>query len=98
MCGYADEMAVARKLPDDDDVISYILNSLDADYNSLIEQVNGMVEVISLEELYSCLLDTEARLVAQKAQQEQKEQYHMLANAIARGSNNNSKQQHHGSF
>jgi Na+/H+ antiporter NhaB len=98
MCGYADEMAVARKLPDDDDVISYILNSLDADYNSLIEQVNGMVEVISLEELYSCLLDTEARLVAQKAQREQKEQYHMLANAIARGSNNNSKQQHHGSF
>jgi Na+/H+ antiporter NhaB len=98
MCGYADEMAVARKLPDDDDVISYILNSLDADYNSLIEQVNGMVEVISLEELYSCLLDTEARLVAQKAQWEQKEQYHMLANAIARGSNNNSKQQHHGSF
>jgi Na+/H+ antiporter NhaB len=98
MCGYADEMAVARKLPDDDDVISYILNSLDADYNSLIEQLNGMVEVISPEELYSCLLDTEARLVAQKAQREQKEQYHMLANAIARGSNNNSKQQHHGSF
>jgi RNA processing factor Prp31 len=98
MCGYVDEMAVARKLPDDDDVISYILNSLDADYNSLIEQVNGMVEVISPEELYSCLLDTKARLVAQKAQREQKEQYHMLANAIARGSNNNSKQQHHGSF
>jgi hypothetical protein len=31
----------------DDEVVSYILNGLDADYNSLIEQVNGMTEMIS---------------------------------------------------
>jgi hypothetical protein len=59
MRGYADEMAVARKLIDDDDVVSYILNGLDADYNSQIEQVNGMTEMISPETLYSRLLDTE---------------------------------------
>jgi hypothetical protein len=31
MRGYADEMAAAEKLIDDDDVVSYILNGLDAD-------------------------------------------------------------------
>jgi hypothetical protein len=98
MRGYVDEMATAGKPLDDDDVVSYILNGLDADYNSLIEQANGMAETISHETLYSHLLDTEAHLVAQKAQRKQKEQYHMLANATACGSNNNGKQQHHGGF
>jgi hypothetical protein len=37
MRAYVDEMAAARKPLDDDDVVSYILNGLDADYNSLIE-------------------------------------------------------------
>jgi hypothetical protein len=68
MHGYTDEMVAAGKPFDDndDDVISYILNGLDADYNSLIEHVNGMTDSISPETLYSCMLDTEARLAAQK--------------------------------
>jgi hypothetical protein len=37
MCGYANEMAAAGKPLDNDDIVSYILNGLDADYNSLIE-------------------------------------------------------------
>jgi hypothetical protein len=78
MRGYADEMVTARKLIDDDDVVSYILNGLDVDYNSLIEQVNGMTETISSETLYSRLLDTEARATSQKMQ---REKYHMVANA-----------------
>jgi hypothetical protein len=53
MRGYADEMTVAGKPIDDDYVVSYILNGLDADYNLLIEQVNGMTETISPETLYS---------------------------------------------
>jgi hypothetical protein len=54
MHGYADEMVAAGKpLDDDDDVVSYILSGLDVDYNSLIEQVNGMIELISPETLYS---------------------------------------------
>jgi hypothetical protein len=64
MRGYTDEMALVGKPLDDDDVISYILNGLDADYNSLIEQVNGMTETISPETLYSRLLDTEARVAS----------------------------------
>jgi hypothetical protein len=80
MRGYTDEMAAAGKSLDDDDVVSYILNGLDADYNSLIEQVNGMMETISPETLYSRLHDTEARVASQKMQ---REQYHMVANAAA---------------
>jgi hypothetical protein len=82
MRGYADEMVAAGKPLDDDDVISYILNSLDVDYNSLIEQVNEMTETISPETLYSRLLDTKPRVASQKMQ---RKQYHMVANAAARG-------------
>jgi hypothetical protein len=85
MRGYADETAAARKPIDDDDVVSYILNGLDVDYDSLIEQINGMMETITPETLYSRLLDTEARVASQKMQWEQ---YHMVANAAARGGRN----------
>jgi hypothetical protein len=68
MRGYTDEMAVAGKALDDDDIVSYALNGLDEDYNSLIEQINGMTEPISPEDLYSRLLDTEVHLASQKVQ------------------------------
>jgi hypothetical protein len=68
MRGYANEIAAATKTLDDDDVVSYIMNGLDVDYNSLIEQVNGTTELISLEALYSRLPDTEVHLIMQKAQ------------------------------
>jgi hypothetical protein len=92
MRGYADEMAAMGKPLDDDDIVSYILNGLGVDYNSLIEQVNGMTEPISLETFYSCLLDTEARLVSQKAQRDQREQYQLMANYIVHGNNDGGKQ------
>jgi hypothetical protein len=37
MHGYTDEMATAGKALDDDYIVSYVLNGLDEDYNSLIE-------------------------------------------------------------
>jgi hypothetical protein len=70
MQGYTNEMVAAGKPLDDDDVVSYIMNGLDADYNSLIEQVNGMTKPISPETLYSCLLGTEVHLIMQKARRE----------------------------
>jgi hypothetical protein len=91
MRGYVDEMAATGKALDDDNIVSYILNGLDADYNSLIEHANGMTDPISPETLYACLLDTEARLVVQKAQRDQKEQYYILTNADARGGNGGNK-------
>jgi hypothetical protein len=66
MHGYADEMATASKALDDDDIVLYILNCLDEDYNSLIEQINGTTEPINPEDLYSRLLDTEVRLASQR--------------------------------
>jgi hypothetical protein len=75
--------------------ISYIINGLDADYNSLIEQVNGMTEMINPETLYSRLLDTEARVASQKIQWEQ---YHMVANAAARGGGGGNRQANHGGY
>jgi hypothetical protein len=85
MRSYTDEMAAAGKPLNDDDIVSYILNNVDTDYNSLIEQVNRMTDSISPKMLYSRLLDTKARLVSQKAQCEQKDPYHMTANTVARG-------------
>jgi hypothetical protein len=73
MCGYVDEMAATGKPLDDDYIMSYIINGLNTNYNSLIKHVNGMIESISPENLYARLLDTEARLASQKAQQDQKD-------------------------
>jgi hypothetical protein len=89
MRDYADEMAAAGIPLDDDDIMSYILNGLDADYNSLIELVNMMVDPISPEILYSSLLDMEVRLASQKAQWEQKDPYQMMANTTTHGGNDN---------
>jgi hypothetical protein len=67
MHGYADEMAAAGKPLDDDDVVSYILNGLDADYNLLVEHVNGMTGPITPETLYLRMLDIEDTVQAQGA-------------------------------
>jgi hypothetical protein len=65
MRGYADEMAGDGKpLDDNDDIVAYILNGLDANYNLLIEHVNDMADPISPKTLYSRLLDTEVRLAS----------------------------------
>jgi hypothetical protein len=51
MRGYADEMVAIGKALDDDDIVSYILNGLDADYNSLIEHVNEKIDPINPDSL-----------------------------------------------
>jgi excinuclease UvrABC ATPase subunit len=53
---FAEEMAAAGKQLDDDDIVSYILNGLDVEYNPSVEQVTGMSDSISLDELYTRLL------------------------------------------
>jgi hypothetical protein len=61
------------------------MNCLDAEYNSWIEHVNDMTDLISPEALYSRIHDTEAHLASQKAQQEKQERYQLVANAATRG-------------
>lgn len=89
----AEEMAAAGKPLDDDDVVSHILNGLDAEYNPLVEQVTGMADSINLDELYARLLSTEARLESQK---ETKESFQMVANTAARGRGGSFKQENRG--
>lgn len=56
---------VVEKKLDDDNIVFHILNGLD-EYNPLVEQVAGMTDPISLDELCACLLSMEAYLELQK--------------------------------
>jgi hypothetical protein len=78
MMEYIDKMAVAGNKLDDDDVVSYILTSLDADYNGVVDNVSVRVDPISISDLFAQLLATEARVEGQH-------QAPMSANAAVRG-------------
>jgi hypothetical protein len=62
----ADEMASARKKLDDEELCSYILAGLDAEYNSLVSSIAARSEPITLGELYFQLLSFENCLELQK--------------------------------
>jgi hypothetical protein len=51
MRGLADEMASAGKWLEDDDLASYILSGLDADYNHVVTAIGAKNEAVSLGEL-----------------------------------------------
>jgi hypothetical protein len=48
-----DDMASAGKKLDDEELISYILAGLDAEYNYVVSSATGRVESISPTKLYS---------------------------------------------
>jgi hypothetical protein len=56
------KMASAGKKLDDEELCSYILASLDFEYNSLVSSIAPRVEPITMGELYSQLLSFETRL------------------------------------
>jgi hypothetical protein len=64
-----DDMASAEKKPDDEDFSSYVLASLDADYNFVVSSITARVEPISFGELYSQLVAHENRLDLQNGGQ-----------------------------
>jgi hypothetical protein len=64
MKGLADEMASAGKKLDDDGLISYILNGLDASYNPFVSSM-AVKDNLTLSDLYAQLLAYEARLLQQ---------------------------------
>lgn len=66
MKGLVDEMAAAGKKLEDDDVVSYILNGLDSDYNAFVSSIMSKEEV-TLSDLYAQLLAYEARLEQQNS-------------------------------
>jgi hypothetical protein len=65
MKSYADGMAAAGKQLDDDDIVSYILSGLDAEYNPMVESICTKTEPTTLSDLYAQMLSIEARLDAQ---------------------------------
>jgi hypothetical protein len=76
----ADEMALASKKIDDEELISYILAGLDYEYNTVVSSLVPRPDVITIGEVYS-------QLVAYKqcVQQQQEESYQASANAASRG-------------
>jgi hypothetical protein len=62
MKSFADDMDADRKKLDDEELSSYVLASLDYEYNSLVSSIAARVEPITFAELYSQLLASETRL------------------------------------
>jgi hypothetical protein len=65
MKGLADEMAAAGKPLDNEELVMYICNGLDTEYNSLVSALVTRLEPIAPSELYSQLLSFETRLELQ---------------------------------
>jgi hypothetical protein len=65
MKGLVDEMAAAGKPLDNEELVMYICNGLDTEYNSLVSALVTRLEPITPSELYSQLLSFESRLELQ---------------------------------
>lgn len=65
MKGLADETAAAGKPLNDEEVVMYICNGLDQEYNPVVSALVTRVETITPAELYSQLLNFETRLELQ---------------------------------
>lgn len=81
MKGLADEMGAAGKKLDDDDIVSYILNGLDANYNPLVSSMT-VKDNLSLSDLYAQLLAYEARLNQQHSDEGR---FYSSVNTASRG-------------
>lgn len=57
-----DELAVAGQPLTHDDIITYLLAGLSHEYDSLVASISARTDDITLEEIYSLLLTSEARL------------------------------------
>jgi hypothetical protein len=90
MKGFTNEMAAADKRLDDEEVISYILAGLDIDFNPFVEAFTAKTKPQTLNDLYSQLLISEARVEAQKEQQQ------INVNAAFRGSGRGGRGHMHG--
>lgn len=62
MKGLADEMAAAGKPLDDEELVMYICNGLDLEFNPLVFALVTRIEPVTPTELYSQLLSFETRL------------------------------------
>nr|BDI54716.1 SH3 domain-containing protein C23A1.17-like [Triticum aestivum] len=63
----ADTLSSIRKPLRDEEFTSFILNGLDEDYDSLVENINGRDMPMPPRDLYARLLNTEQRLAARRS-------------------------------
>lgn len=56
MKGFADEMVASGKPLDDEELVAYIVNGLDSEFNPVVSALVTRVKPISVTELYSQLL------------------------------------------
>jgi hypothetical protein len=62
MEGFSDETAAAGRPITDDELVEYILTGLPAEYESLVTSLVTRVESVTVDELYSQLLNFETRM------------------------------------
>jgi hypothetical protein len=62
MKGFSDEMVAAGQPITDDELIEYILTGLPTEYESLVTSLITRVESVTIDELYSQLLNFETRM------------------------------------
>ncbi|XBI32328.1 hypothetical protein VPH35_055792 [Triticum aestivum] len=93
MKGLADELAAAGKKMDEDDLVSQILQGLDADYNPFVSAISAKTneQVITLADLYSGLLVAETRLEAQNPVHQQQFSVNLAAKGGRGGSSSNNR-------
>jgi hypothetical protein len=82
MKGHADELATSGKILDDEKIVSYILNGLDAYYTPLVSSIMSWLEHVSVNELYAQALGFESR---QPMLHETDQQFMSTANSAMRG-------------
>ena len=97
----ADTLALARKLVKLNDFVMHVLNGLDSsDYESLITAILAREGTITLDDLYSLLLNHENRIKQKKGKIASEVMHHMSANVAQKGQyygkNNNGYQKNTG--
>ncbi|WVZ67619.1 hypothetical protein U9M48_016671 [Paspalum notatum var. saurae] len=85
MKSFGDELAAIGKKVEDEEMVSYILNGLDFDYNSLVSSVLGRTDQVSLSDLYAQLVSFDIRLQMQMQQEKEGGGFQSSANSASRG-------------
>jgi hypothetical protein len=80
-----DELVATGKGPDDEEFISFVLNGLNFDYNSLVSSVLGCMDTITVSDFYAELLSFEMRLQMLKETPDGEGQFQSSVNAASRG-------------
>ena len=80
-----DEIAATGKVVDEDEMVGYILNGLDFDYNPVVSSILGRTDPITMSDLYAQLLSYETRLEMLRENNHDGGHYQSSVNSASRG-------------